>query len=301
MITKERYSQLCNILLDEGFDKSYIIDLKDIEEKWKEMLDINMNKSRTANLDLDNLNISFLFSLRWGISAIVTNYNNSEFTHVKMAFHGLFLSISNTILAVIKLAIDGLDYQASVLIRNLYELCFTMLSVIIDPVKRKALVDGSISGNERDTWSKHFRFRKLNETIRNYEKKISLELDSLLYTRRQEFYGAFSSYAHNDFLSFFLYGHALPKRDDDIVRMNLWGNYSSRLDSITGNMNSLLWYTEMVFSRLLVDKEIDLKKEFFCTEKSDKDLWNLASFIGILAKHYYFQIGKEEPYEEDDI
>jgi hypothetical protein len=47
--------------------------------------------------------------------------------------------------------------------------------------------------------------------------------------------------------------------------------------------------------RLLTDKDIDINNKNFCDKDNDKNLWNLGSFIGILAEKYYMQIKAEEP------
>jgi hypothetical protein len=78
------------------------------------------------------------------------------------------------------------------------------------------------------------------------------------------------------------------------------GVISSRVDSITGNINALLWYTELVFIRLLTDKTVDLKKEELCKAKDGQDFWNLASFVGILSKKYYIQVRENEEIKGKD-
>ena len=299
MITFEEYSRICEDIKRDGFNTSFIVDYDCIKEKWEEMIDINENKMQYADFNSKNLILSYLFALRWGITSLaVADKDNDRYM---MAFQGLFSTISNTIISIIKLAIDGLDYQAFILIRNLYELCFTLLAIIIDPIKRKVLVDGSIAEDEYNTWKKNFTFKHLDATIRTYENRISdIESDSFLNTWRKNSYSKFSSYAHNDFVSFFLYGFALPVDDTDKLELNLWGVISSRVDSITGNINALLWYTELVFIRLLTDKTVDLKKEELCKAKDGQDFWNLASFVGILSKKYYIQVRENEEIKGKD-
>jgi hypothetical protein len=224
MITFEEYSRICEDIKRDGFKTSFIVDYDCIKEKWEEMIDINENKMQYADFNSKNLILSYLFALRWGITSLaVADKDNDRYM---MAFQGLFSTISNTIISIIKLAIDGLDYQAFILIRNLYELCFTLLAIIIDPIKRKVLVDGSIAEDEYNTWKKNFTFKHLDATIRTYENRISdIESDSFLNTWRKNSYSKFSSYAHNDFVSFFLYGFALPVDDTDKLELNLWGSF----------------------------------------------------------------------------
>lgn len=289
MITLEIYSEICEKMLKDGFPSSHIIDYKVIEEKWGEMVNLNKEKLRFNNINSDNLVLSNLFALRWGITSLaISNSDNDQYA---MLFGGLFATIANTIFAVNKLAIDGFDYQASSLIRSLYEQCFMLLSIIIEPEKRNALIDSAANDDEYNTWRKHFSFKHLDRTIQCYENKISeIEPTSFLNTWRKRNYSTFSSYVHNDYASFLLYGLALPDNDQEELQLNLWGSYSTRTDIITGNANALLWYTELLFMKLLTDKDIDIKPEILYKADGDKRLWNLASFLGLFAKEYYMQI-----------
>lgn len=101
-----------------------------------------------------------------------------------------------------------------------------MLAIIIDPLKRKALFEGSIAGNEYDNWRKFFAFKHLDKTIHNYENKVAdIEKDSFMNLWRRDYYSNFSSYVHNDFLSFLCYGVALPQENNQELKLNMWGHY----------------------------------------------------------------------------
>lgn len=296
MLTFETYNHICKKMLLDGFPPSFVEDYDSIKESWCAMIDTNENKLSSANLESDPLTLSYLFALRWGIASLTTSDEDNKYM---LIFQGLFSTISNTIFAINKLAIDGFDYQATSLIRNLYEQCFMLLAVIIDSKKRKALFDSAASEDEYNAWKKHFSFKHLNHTLQCYENKIAvLEPDSFLNTWRKRNYSSFSSYVHNDFSSFLLYGFALPNSDSDELHVNLWGARSTRTDMIAGNVNSLLWYTELLFARLLVDKDIDITCKTFCKTDTDIEFWNCASFIGQFAIKYNMQITKDEEQAE---
>jgi hypothetical protein len=92
MLTLEEYNRLCTELLSNRFDPSYIIDYDSIKNKWDEMMDININKSQTHDYNSKNLRLSYLFWLRWGITALATSNRVDEFP---LVFGSIFSSISN--------------------------------------------------------------------------------------------------------------------------------------------------------------------------------------------------------------
>lgn len=288
MFSKETYDELCSAIIKKGVPSDFIEDYESIVGNLNEMLNINRKEVLDDNA-LSELDLSYLFSLRWGVATLAVS-SGFEGNFTLEAFRGLFLSIANTIFAIIKLAQDGFDYQATILIRNLYELCFTMLAIIIEPIKREAFVEGSRDEKAYETWRKHFTFNNLDKTIREYEEKIknSIELDEFLIVWRKNNYKSFSNYVHNDFTSLYLYGHKLS--NDENLQMNLWGEQATRIDIILGNMNSVLWYTELLFRKLMVDKAIDINNEYFVVNEEGHDFWNFASFTGFLAEECFFKL-----------
>jgi hypothetical protein len=284
MIFKEKYTEFCKEMLESGFDKSNIVDYEKLKEYWDEMFYFNNNKFQKPNIESEELQLSYLFSLRWGSTSLCT----SNKILLPLSFSILFSSISNTIFSIIKLAIDGFDSQANILIRNLHELCFTMLSIIIDPIKRNAFIDCS-KDNEYKKWNTYFRFKELNKTINDYLNKNNRN-DLFLNTWMKNYYSNFSSYVHNDFFSIFLNNYAFTKNKNDFCNLNLWGSYASRTDIITSNINSILWFTESMFERLLTDKCINFYNNKELLIINNKEIWNLSMFVGLFTKKYYMQI-----------
>lgn len=292
MLSKETYKYLCENIFKEDFPKDLAIDYESMVTAINEMLAINKDKIETRDINSPEIDLSYLFTFRWGMTALsISSYNTPI-----PAFASLFLGIANTTLAIIKLAQGGFDYQASALSRILCELCLTLLAIIIDPVKREAFIKGSVSGEEHETWRKHFTFKKLNKVIQDYELKLhqSKEEEYFLSSWRKNYYTNFSSYVHNDFLSLYLYSQTLPPENSDVLNMNIWGASSTRIESILGSINSLLWYTELLFVRLLTDKNIDINKEYFGITGANIEHWNTASFVGMLTQNYYIEVLKEK-------
>ena len=70
-------------------------------------------------------------------------------------FRSFFMQISNTIIAIIRLAEQGFDYQAISLIRNTVEL-FMMLIVISDSTKVREKVKNTKNANSADALWKQY-------------------------------------------------------------------------------------------------------------------------------------------------
>lgn len=292
MISKEKYNRLCKRLINCGVPEEEIVDIDIVEEYLQEMFDINKNKAEFFDGKSENLIISYLFALRWGILSLGIPKENINSTI--MAVRSFFIAISNTILAIVKLALDGLDYQASILIRSIYELCITMLAIIIEPDKRTELIKGAEPKDSYNVWNQHFRFKHLNKIIIRYEKKVlKSDFEYELSSWRRKNYNEFSTYVHNNYLPLVLSAYAEGK-DSEILELNLWGSLASRVDKLCKNINTILWYSELMFEKLLVDENIDMKSSWYYKDSDSKEMWKLATFIGVLAKEYYMQVRLEE-------
>lgn len=294
MISKERYDYLCEHLLTCGVPEKELFSIDIIEKYLQEMFDINKNKSEFFECESESLTISYLFALRWGILSL--GIPEEKMNPTTMAVRSFFVAISNTTFAIIKLALDGMDYQASILTRSLYELCMTMLAIIIEPDKRTALIKGAEPKDSYNIWNQHFRFKNLDRIITKYEKKVSkIDFEYELYSWRKDNYSEFSTYVHNNYLPLLLSGYAQPKiGDGEMLKFNLWGNFASRVNIITENINTILWYTELLFERLLSDENIDMNPTWYYKDDESKEMWKLTMFIGILTKEYYMKFRLEE-------
>lgn len=275
MLSRKKYKYLNSKM---KLDKKFIIPYKTIVQYYKEMNDIKDNPEIWQVANEDILNIAELYNLYYGIMSlsIATNLEDENFK-VKALYSSLFGTIANSITAVIYLAKSGLDYQANVIIRQLFEICMLLLNVMIDANKEKILTDTEMTEENMKIWRKYFSPKELNNTIENYEKANLTD-----WRKRQ--YSFYSNYSHNDFLSFFFFSFSCPRNKEDKLFNNVWGGYISRVNNILENMLGFLWYTSKAFMKLLTDKNIHISKESLATEK---EIWDFAGYLFVLLDVYY--------------
>lgn len=276
MLLKERYEYLNSKI---NLDKEFIVPYETIMDYYNQMNDIMDNPEIWQEDNEDVLNIAELYNLYYGIMSFsIEPKEEDKNFKIKALYSSIFVTIANSITAVIYLAENGLDYQANVINRQLFEICMLLLNVMIDENKEKILTDTEMTEGNMKIWRKYFSPKELNDTIENYEKA-----DLTDWRKRQ--YSFYSNYSHNDFLSFLFFSFSYPKNEKDKLFNNVWGGYISRVNTILENMISFLWYTSKAFMKLLVDKDIHISKE---TLRTEEELWKFSIYTGILLDRYYF-------------
>lgn len=276
MLLKERYEYLNSKI---NLDKEFIVPYETIMDYYNQMNDIMDNPEIWQEANEDVLNIAELYNLYYGIMSFsIEPKEEDKNFKIKALYSSIFVTIANSITAVIYLAENGLDYQANVINRQLFEICMLLLNVMIDENKEKILTDTEMTEENMKIWRKYFSPKELNDTIENYEKA-----DLTDWRKRQ--YSFYSNYSHNDFLSFLFFSFSSPKNEKDKLFNNVWGGYISRVNTILENMISFLWYTSKAFMKLLVDKDIHISKE---TLRTEEELWKFSIYTGILLDRYYF-------------
>lgn len=276
MLLKERYEYLNSKI---NLDKEFIVPYETIMDYYNQMNDIMDNPEIWQEANEDVLNIAELYNLYYGIMSFsIEPKEEDKNFKIKALYSSIFVTIANSITAVIYLAENGLDYQANVINRQLFEICMLLLNVMIDENKEKILTDTEMTEGNMKIWRKYFSPKELNDTIENYEKA-----DLTDWRKRQ--YSFYSNYSHNDFLSFLFFFFSSPKNEKDKLFNNVWGGYISRVNTILENMISFLWYTSKAFMKLLVDKDIHISKE---TLRTEEELWKFSIYTGILLDRYYF-------------
>ena len=276
MLLKERYEYLNSKI---NLDKEFIVPYETIMDYYNQMNDIMDNPEIWQEANEDVLNIAELYNLYYGIMSFsIEPKEEDKNFKIKALYSSIFVTIANSITAVIYLAENGLDYQANVINRQLFEICMLLLNVMIDENKEKILTDTEMTEGNMKIWRRYFSPKELNDTIENYEKA-----DLTDWRKRQ--YSFYSNYSHNDFLSFLFFSFSSPKNEKDKLFNNVWGGYISRVNTILENMISFLWYTSKAFMKLLVDKDIHISKE---TLRTEEELWKFSIYTGILLDRYYF-------------
>lgn len=284
MLSKEKYKYLNEKI---SIDKSLIPDYEEIIQYYNEMNDISKNTVKIQENDENLLNIAELYCMYFGIMSlsIASNTEDSN-SKEKLLYSSIFETIANSTISVIYLAQKGLDYQANVICRQLFEMCMILLNVSIDKDKQDILMETEMTEENIKIWRKYFSPKELNNTIEKYEGK-----DLTDWRKRQ--YSSYSNYSHNEFLSFFCFSFACPKNNEENLVNNLWGGYVSRVNTILENMINFLWYTSKAFMKITIDKNTHISKEILGT---DQELWNFSGYIFLLLDEYYSEYLKDNIY-----
>lgn len=265
------------------------IEETNIKEFWQALLELNNEKTVVGDPDTESAQLAQMYISEYYDFAMAVGCCNDQI-QLQTLLRTLFLSIANTAMAVYKLAFDGFAYQAKVLLRNLYELCMTLLNVIIDKAKRTALFEAAQQDNEYETWRKYFKPSKLKKTLQDYEKHLGESISEDWHCRT---YGHLSSYAHNDFLSFFVGAYVISENEEDDMVLNVCGNYADRVDDLLDDMNAILFYTGMCFLKMIGDPVLDVRKEHICANdgigEDNQEFWNQATFLELLNRECYFK------------
>ena len=132
-------------------------------------------------------------------------------------YETLFTNISNDCIAIIKLLDNGFESQAKILTRNLFELVYTLLVLIINKDRCKAYFDSAKLENQYEIWNKYIRMYKLNEELYKYEKKMDIEYAEMMKKTRKRIYSEYSSYVHNDFIYCFIGCYSTDKTNVSII------------------------------------------------------------------------------------
>lgn len=258
---------------------------------WESLLETNNDKivsPSVNNPEIIQLAEQYIVEYTmWTLSMSDTSVH----TQIRYLYHHLFLCITNTAFSIYKLAFDGLDYQAQVLLRNLYELCMILLNITIDPEKRQALMDSGKNEDGEETWYRYFRPKKLQATLKAYAEKIGA---SDLTDWHARLYSHLSTYVHNNYISLLTYSVSFDPKNEDILYPNICGAFASRVETTLLGMIEILLYTGL-FLKLIGDPEIDISKEHLCDQNSEnKEYWNAAAFLNMFNFKCFLQVQENE-------
>ena len=292
MLDKETYEKLIRSLKENGRVNSieHLAEYLDYTRAYSDFNDLCPGINNQSNEHDANTELAILFIIRWGIQSLAV----AEKGRLRFIYKCMLLTISNTSLAILKLALSGLDYQTSVLQRTLYELCFTFLNMLIDGKKRKRFLETPENNDDIKVWRDCFSIKQLNATLVEYERKFSGG-DRDLFTQnwRKQNYMHYSSHVHHEFHALTTHSFSKPKGDDDVMDFILWGNSNSRYSSIISQMNELLWYTELLYLRIMTDEDTELDIETFRSEET-VELSDLATSFGLIAQEYFMHLKIEK-------
>ena len=167
----------------------------------------------------------------------------------------LFTHISNTIVAVVKLADEGLDYQALSLLRNLIELYMVLLTVVESPQKRLEYEQATDSENAREVWHKFFNKKHFIQTLESYFICNPVAVCACK-NWVNDIYSELSSFAHNDYPYLICYTFAV--RENEKCSQNIWGEYVSRKKIVYQHLMKVIAPAELLLREMLNDNNVDI-------------------------------------------
>lgn len=262
---------------------------QDIKAHWDNFVSINSEKEIVGEQNTKNVLLAKQYIMEYYFYSLAVG---SALEADMFIFRYMFVNIANTAFTIYKLAFDGMDYQAKVLMRNLYELCMTLLNIVIDSEKRIALWESAKNQTEYSTWRKFFSPSAMRKTLEEYHGEKWMD------EWHRELYSNLSAYVHNEYGSMLGFASAIA-RNADVIQTNFCGAYVTRSESLMKEMNTIFFYTGMVFINALSEKEVSISAEMLCKETDvqknfdNKELWNAACFLEFLNRECYAAIAKE--------
>ena len=251
---------------------------------WEGIYGLNKNKKIPADLDIDLDNLIHFYIVEYASFAVcVDDKSNMRET---LLYSGLFTTITNTVFTIWKLAIDGLDYSAKVLLRNLLELMLILITVLLDSEKRNAIMDATENDTTKEVWHKHFRSDKMIAVISKYLKAVENPLKKWV----KEQYTHFSSYVHNDFWALLGFSRAVTDKEKEITHLNICGNYATRTNHLLDEVAELCYVFDLMFVFIYREKIKDKTDTTFSGFLTEEESWKKAMCLSEINKICYEEI-----------
>lgn len=279
----KKYNELCKKIFRN--EENAISNYYELIDFFKEMKSVKPDK----NYEIKNeKRKTEYYALSCGLIALSmensSDYIVEDIKKYAIVYQTLFTNISNDCLSIVNMLDNGFEFQARILARNLFELIYTLLSVIINKEKCKNYFESAQLENGYEVWNNNFRMSKLNEEIYNYEKKADLKLANKMKKARTRTYSEYSSYAHNDFAHCFIGCHSTNK-ETEFTHYNLWGNYNYNAINILQSINYLLWMMFLYFENMMSKDGVFKISDFI--SKENYKYWNDAFLIVLMLDDDY--------------
>ncbi|MDR0930751.1 MAG: hypothetical protein LBM38_03270 [Clostridiales bacterium] len=250
----------------------------------KDVFQIDIENELLKHKESDLIACSYLTSLYWGTLSLSFDHDSTT----TFLFQTITQNIANTVLAITKLSLCGLSFQAEILIRNLLENCFLLLNVMLDHHKRERFIDSAKKKNTYSVWKKYFTFKNMYEAIENYMSNLKDEAnDENLSENLKKMYHEYSSAVHNDYFTQVMLLRSKPKNPDDIMKLNLWGEYTDYLPELLHSLCFINHFTKMLFNYILADNNIEFTFDDLIENRAESEIWKDAVFLHLFLTEYY--------------
>lgn len=295
-------SNIYNLYMDKIINKLKCIDnyscseINNYLDYMCEMANIEI-KNIKCDDELLAIEISKIGSALFGLMAICIEYINIESEKYNEVYGTLLTTISNNCISVVKLIIDGFDYQVGILLRSTYELVFTLIAIVIDKQSCEMYMSADNNGNTDQIWYKYFRIKNLNKIISSFEKDID---DNLIFLKdwRESNYKLYSEYIHNHYSVCWYNCYGEPNiNKQKTVEYNLWGMKATRIRQHLPKLNDLMLWGSSYFFFLMAKKQSDKRELVLSIPKEKKEIMELILILKELLKELSLKYKKE--YDEE--
>ncbi len=291
MINEENFERLTTSL-DKNAKEH--LSYERLVSLWNDYCDVaSLSPDEISAEKSDFVTIAHYYSIAWGLCclSISSNSSNEKADSFAYTIQSMTAAIANNTQSIMLLLHRGLHYQASILARNQYELCFSLLNILIDPIKRNAFLSSCKNNNATNVWRKYFSIKQLNSTLSAFESNLaqSGELGFLGQWRR-EGYVHHSSAVHNSYLAL-IASHFVPKEsfEDNQLSLSLWGTYRSFIEKDRAHkLDDLLLYTDKVFHWVFSPDHGHINIRDYCAADGF-DNWNLSLSLFLFIEAYFLE------------
>ena len=274
------------------FDSEQLfLSCKEINNLVSEFLDLYeyqlSEKKQYSNAEI----IAILYALTFALKSFsLAIKDNVAFPAAfLMGLQSLFASIFNAIVSICILLKRGLYHPASTILRNIYELCFTLLNILIDEEKRYEYTSNKELIMKRGKWRKHFSFKSLNDTIKEYETSIADGKLGFMSDLRNRAYAWYSSSAHNGYAHLVCGSFIAEQQNEEgsFLSLNVGGIPNERIIlSRLIDLDDLLFYTTKMLLKLLAFQNGRIDPKDIVKEES-MEMWLQSQVLNCLAEEMY--------------
>lgn len=237
-----------------------------------------------------------IYSLRWGTLFYAFNLydrDKQEILKRKLVYRSLLSSIVSNIMAIINLSENGLRFQVNIIMRNMYELCFLFLALILDKDVCLKYFETKNNTNEYEVWHESLKIRNISKVLYEYEKKSKIEISPMVHKLRKLSYHEYSRYVHNSFDKCFENSYL---RDNETKKFywDLWGRSNINVKGDLKSLNVLMWVIDDYFKKIFFDDKIFDKDVFF--NKENVEAWIETINMSLLTNELFVENYKKENY-----
>lgn len=220
-------------------------------------------KSKTALKK--ELSISYLSIVTLAVGSLAVNRRHPQKTAIRLDWidganpnwiiGSFLLQATNYSLAIVRLVEDGLDNPARCVLRALSEMCAQILVLSSDATQLSKYSKAITPKDAKQTWYELFAKKgRLAKDLRKLEEKFGLAHSVSLdfFGFREDLNLIHSQAVHHSFVSTVILAYAGDFRNKERAYLSLFGAASSASRETLEHLNTLLFYTLLMFRRILV-------------------------------------------------